>query len=182
MGDVTVRQALPAQGAKRAKGQSFLRDLLRRLIRERPVGAVSGAIVLLLCLVAIFADVLAPFHFMDMTVTFAAGEGEEAAAAEKEMVLDPSTGEMVTAPEYGGTIRLLTTFKPEGIDPYYHGGLDRRGSVGLTARLGEHGAGPPPGGPAPGCSKCSRTTFAGDAIGFPNKSPKVRTIPCAAAR
>ena len=50
MGEVTVRQALPAQGAKRAKGQSFLRDLLRRLIRERPVGAVSAAIVLLLCL------------------------------------------------------------------------------------------------------------------------------------
>ena len=40
----------------------------RRLIRERPVGAVSAAVVLLLCLVAIFADVLAPFHFMDMTM------------------------------------------------------------------------------------------------------------------
>ena len=56
MGDVTAPQAPPAQGAK---GQPFLRDLLRRLIRERPVGAVSAAIVLLLCLVAIFADVLA---------------------------------------------------------------------------------------------------------------------------
>ena len=65
MGDVTASQAPPAQGEK---GQSFLRDLLRRLIRERPVGAVSGVIVLLLCLVAIFADVLAPFHFMDMTM------------------------------------------------------------------------------------------------------------------
>ena len=32
------------------------------------MGAVSAAIVLLLCLVAIFADVLAPFHFMDMTM------------------------------------------------------------------------------------------------------------------
>ncbi len=53
------------------------------------------------------------------TVTFAAGEGEEAAAAEKEMVLDPSTGEMVTAPEYGGTIRAVINFKPEGIDPYF---------------------------------------------------------------
>ena len=38
------------------------------------------------------------------TVTFAAAEGEEAAAAEKEMVLDPSTGEMVEAPRYGGTL------------------------------------------------------------------------------
>ena len=59
MGDVT---------APRAKRQSFLGDLLRRLIRERPVGAVSAAVVVLLCLVAIFADVLAPFHFMDMTM------------------------------------------------------------------------------------------------------------------
>ena len=55
-------------GSAPAKGQSFLRDLLRRLIRERPVGAVSGVIVLLLCLVAIFADLLAPFHYMDMTM------------------------------------------------------------------------------------------------------------------
>ena len=53
------------------------------------------------------------------TVTFAAAEGEEASAAEKEMVLDPSTGEMVTAPEYGGTIRAVVNLKNEGIDPYY---------------------------------------------------------------
>ena len=33
-----------------------------------------------------------------------AGEEEPAAAMEKEMVLDPSTGEMVEAPQYGGTI------------------------------------------------------------------------------
>ena len=39
------------------------------------------------------------------TGLWAAGADEEpAAAAEKEMVLDPSTGKMVTAPEYGGTI------------------------------------------------------------------------------
>ena len=65
MGEVTAPQALPE---REAKGQSFLRDLLRRLIRERPVGAVSGAVVLLLCLVAIFADLLAPYHFMEMTM------------------------------------------------------------------------------------------------------------------
>ena len=33
-----------------------------------------------------------------------AGEQEPAAAMEKEMVLDPSTGKMVSAPEYGGTL------------------------------------------------------------------------------
>ena len=54
------------------------------------------------------------------TVTFASGESDQpAAAAEKEMVLDPSTGEMVTAPEYGGTIRAIVNFKNEGIDPFY---------------------------------------------------------------
>ena len=36
-----------------------------------------------------------------------AGEEEPAAAMEKEMVMDPTTGEMVSAPEYGGTITTL---------------------------------------------------------------------------
>ena len=66
MGDVMAPQALRAQGAK---GQSFLRDLLRRLIRERLVSAVSGVIVLLLSLVATFADLRAPFHYMNMEMT-----------------------------------------------------------------------------------------------------------------
>ena len=33
-----------------------------------------------------------------------ASEEEPAAAMEKEMVMDPATGKMVTAPEYGGTL------------------------------------------------------------------------------
>ena len=37
----------------------------------------------------------------------AAADEEPAAAMEKEMVLDPTTGEMVSAPEYGGTITGL---------------------------------------------------------------------------
>ena len=37
----------------------------------------------------------------------AAAEEEPAAAMDKEMVLDPTTGEMVSAPEYGGTITSL---------------------------------------------------------------------------
>ena len=52
------------------------------------------------------------------TVTFASGEGEEAAATEKEMVLDPSTGKMVTAPEYGGTLTFGTAWEPPNSDPW----------------------------------------------------------------
>ena len=40
------------------------------------------------------------------------------AMADSHMVKDPSTGEMITAPKYGGTIRPIVNFKVEGIDPY----------------------------------------------------------------
>ena len=50
------------------------------------------------------------------TGLWAAGAEEEpAAAADKEMVTDPTTGEMVTAPEYGGTITV--PWNEEGPNP-----------------------------------------------------------------
>ena len=54
------------------------------------------------------------------TVTFAspAGEDDTAAATEKEMVLDPATGKMVTAPEYGGTITFGSDAEPANSDPW----------------------------------------------------------------
>ena len=55
------------------------------------------------------------------TVTFASPAGEEeapAAAMDKEMVLDPTTGEMVTAPEYGGTLTLGYKGMLNSWDPY----------------------------------------------------------------
>ena len=44
----------------------------------------------------------------------AAAEEEPAAAAEKEMVLDPRTGEMVEAPRYGGTLTYATRMTETG--------------------------------------------------------------------
>ena len=58
------------------------------------------------------------------TVTFASPAGEDdaaAAAAEKEMVRDPSTGKMVTAPEYGGTITFPRNATREHPDAWYIG-------------------------------------------------------------
>ena len=43
--------------------------------------------------------------------------GSAAVAAEKKYVTDPSTGKVVTAPEYGGTLRLGWNREPEGTDP-----------------------------------------------------------------
>ena len=52
------------------------------------------------------------------TATLASPAGEDdTAAAEKEMVRDPATGKMVTAPEYGGTITFGTALEPPNSDP-----------------------------------------------------------------
>ena len=54
------------------------------------------------------------------TVTFASPAGEDAGAAvEKEMVTDPTTGKMVTAPEYGGTLTVTLRGDPPTVDTYY---------------------------------------------------------------
>ena len=48
-----------------------------------------------------------------------AGEEAPAAAMEKEMVLDPSTGKMVSAPEYGGTLTVANLLEPENADMHF---------------------------------------------------------------
>ena len=56
------------------------------------------------------------------TVTFAGAAGEEeGAAAEREMVLDPTTGEMISAPEYGGTFTYALKEEPASTDAVVSG-------------------------------------------------------------
>ena len=49
--------------ARQVTRRSKLTDFLVRLVREKPLGVAGGAIVLLLIVVALFADVLAPYPF-----------------------------------------------------------------------------------------------------------------------
>lgn len=57
---ISASTKIPVDGAlPRARGP--LGSFLRRLIREKPLGAVGGAIFLLFLFCGIFADVLAPF-------------------------------------------------------------------------------------------------------------------------
>ena len=49
-----------------SKPQPFLLDLLRRLFKQRPLGAASALVVLVLAVIAILADILAPFPFAEM--------------------------------------------------------------------------------------------------------------------
>ncbi len=50
-----------------------------------------------------------------------AGE-EQAAASDKPMVTDPTTGKMVTAPEYGGTFTYAYALFGDNTDPSIAGG------------------------------------------------------------
>ena len=45
------------------KRRSWLADFFTRLVREKPLGTICGIIILILILVAIFADVLAPYSY-----------------------------------------------------------------------------------------------------------------------
>ena len=50
------------------KRRSRLADFFVRLVREKPLGTASGIIVLILTLVAIFADALAPFPYDEVNI------------------------------------------------------------------------------------------------------------------
>ena len=51
---------------KERKRRSLIADIFIRLIREKPLGAVGGVIVILLVLLAILADVIAPYGMTEM--------------------------------------------------------------------------------------------------------------------
>ena len=48
------------------KRRTGLADFFSRLFKEKPLGTASGIIILILILVAIFADVLAPYGFLEL--------------------------------------------------------------------------------------------------------------------
>ena len=50
------------------KRRSRLAEFFIRLVREKPLGTVCGIVILILILVGIFADVLAPYHYDEIHV------------------------------------------------------------------------------------------------------------------
>jgi peptide/nickel transport system permease protein len=57
---------MPVGAVMAPQRRAFLSDFFSRLVKEKPLGAVGGIIVLLLLLTAILADVLAPYGFNDI--------------------------------------------------------------------------------------------------------------------
>ena len=72
MGDVsrlTPAGAEPVAGAAAgaaAAGQAGLRKFFARLVREQPLGTAGGIVILILVLVSIFADSLAPYRYQEI--------------------------------------------------------------------------------------------------------------------
>ena len=62
---LTPTAAEPAVGAV-AAGQAGLRRFFGRLVREQPLGSAGGIVILLLVLVSIFADSLAPYRYEEI--------------------------------------------------------------------------------------------------------------------
>ena len=65
-----------------------------------------------------YLAVLIGFAVSATGLSAAPAEEEPAAAMEKEMVLDPTTGKMVTAPEYGGTLTQAAGRDQKVFDTY----------------------------------------------------------------
>ena len=88
-----------------------------------------------------FRKCLAVLIGLALTATglWAAGDSdsdESAAMAEKEMVLDPTTGEMVEAPRYGGTITYPLIEEYDKPDVVLSGPWGSQFFTGVLEKLG----------------------------------------------
>ncbi len=64
-----MSQAAASVVAKEKKKMPFLVEVVVRLVKEKPLGTFGGAIVLVLFLVGIFADLIAPYGYNEMTLS-----------------------------------------------------------------------------------------------------------------
>ncbi len=78
LGMAATAETTPETGAAERKRHSMATDLFLRLVREKPLGTLGAVIILLLILVGIFADVIAPYGVNEMDL-YARLEGPSAA-------------------------------------------------------------------------------------------------------
>ena len=64
-----------------------------------------------------------------------ASDDDSASAADKTYVTDPSTGKVVVAPQYGGTITFVFKTEPAGPDVYVSGGAASVYVAGVLEKL-----------------------------------------------
>ena len=86
--------------------RSLLADFLGRLVREKPFGLASGIVILLVVLVALFADFLAPDPELNQDVT----RSLQPSSAEHLLGTDHTGRDFLSRNIYGARISLLVGF------------------------------------------------------------------------
>ena len=109
---------------------SILKKLVASIARLNPAGSWSAVQKLVLEKAGMQSLLLT----LTLVVT-AFWVSQAAMAAEKKMVTDPTTGEMVTAPEYGGTLTYVRKQVGEHTDVYFIGGWASHFISGVLEKL-----------------------------------------------
>jgi oligopeptide transport system permease protein len=100
--DIDVAVTAPAAAAERARGTSLTRDAFRRLARNRL--AMAGLIVVVsMCVVAVFAEVLAPYSYTKTNF----GRLNEGPSAQHWLGTDQLGRDLLSRMIYGARISMI---------------------------------------------------------------------------
>ena len=94
------------------KRRSRLADFFIRLVKEKPLGTVSGIIILILIFVAIFADVLTPYPYDEMHLA----DRLQGASAQYLLGTDQFGRDFLSRLIYGARISLLVGLAATGVN------------------------------------------------------------------
>jgi peptide/nickel transport system permease protein len=101
-----MTKAIPATGSIESKGarrMSFWAQLSLRLVREKPLGTVGGAIALLVFLVGIFASLIAPYGMNEVHL----GDALQSSTAKHLMGTDQIGRDILSRVIYGAQISMI---------------------------------------------------------------------------
>ena len=94
------------------KGRNRLADFFIRLVRDKPLGTVSGIIILILIFVAIFADVLTPYPYDEMHLA----DRLQGSSARYLLGTDQFGRDFLSRLIYGARISLLVGLAATGVN------------------------------------------------------------------
>ncbi len=96
------RRRLPAIAVPRVRGTSLWQDAWRRLLRNK-LAVAGGSVVIVLCLVAIFADWVAPYSYTKPNF----GRLNEGPTREYPLGTDQLGRDMLSRMIYGARVSML---------------------------------------------------------------------------
>jgi peptide/nickel transport system permease protein len=102
VGRTTLTSLFRRAAGARSRGGRAARGFLARLVREKPLGAVSAAVVVLLIFVSIFAETLAPYDILEVN----AKNRLQGASVEHLLGTDHLGRDLLTRIIYGARLSL----------------------------------------------------------------------------